>query len=120
MPDSYVAVAFGSSSTDQVMTSPDAITWTAVSSPFGTSFGAACVASDGAGTFVAIGVDTANTTTISAISTDGGATWTQHSVPPTGDPLFLWYYALIYAGGRYVGISFENSSNVLTVAISTD
>lgn len=97
MSNVYAAVAFGGTAiTEQVQTSPDAITWTARSSPVD-GYGATCI-DYGNGRFVALGISSADGTTWIAIySDDDGATWTAASIPQPST--------------RYVSIAYSPSSN---------
>lgn len=119
----YVAVAFGASSTDQVMTSPDAVTWTGRSTSFdGSTNGATLALSPGGGIFVVIGT-TGTNTLAAAISTDHGVTWTPHGIPSTGaDPVADYYSAGIYRAGLYIAVAFASPSlsPVFTVITSSD
>lgn len=95
----FVAIANNASGSDQVMTSADAITWTAVSSPFDGS-GGLCITTDGAGNVVAAGV--VSGFILSAMySTDQGATWTD----ATGYPNTEIAIDICFGAGNFVTIS---------------
>lgn len=98
-----VAIADTAPSTQQVMNSPDVITWTAQSSPVdlgALTGGGPCITANAAGTIVALGQDGNTGTWIAIVSTDNGNTWSSNSIP---QPARI-YVDICFALGLFVGL----------------
>lgn len=93
----FVSIARSASGADQVETSPDAAAWTGVTSPTDNQ-GGTCIATDGAGTIVALALDSDGTTWIAITSVDHGATWTSNSIPQPNTS----YADIVFGGGQFV------------------
>lgn len=108
----FAAIASGSSTGTQIMTSPDAVTWTARSTPLSTTLGGTCIASKGSGIFSAIGLANDNTTWIAATSTDHGVTWTSKTISQP----FSSYADLIFANGLFVALRDDIGGGVVVTS----
>jgi len=93
----FVAVCQTLTTGRQIMTSPDAVIWTDVASPLDDG-AVTCIATDGAGTIVALGQT--GGTIKALLSTDGGSTWTEETMPQLEVPGMM-----IFGGGQYVSVS---------------
>jgi len=98
----FVAIGFRTTSSQFLMSSPDAITWTTRSSPLDGGNGGKCITTDGAGTIVAIGSDSTNSALIAVRSTDHGLTWVSHAIPQPGSGQ---YVDMVFAVGLFVAVA---------------
>lgn len=79
MSGTYISVALQATTTEQIQTSADALSW-ALRASGADNGGGYCIASGGS-TVVAIVLDSSGFTSIAIRSTDAGATWSTNSVP---------------------------------------
>jgi len=106
----WVAVAVVASLAQQVMTSPDGVTWTAVTAATGGGWGSVAATDDGS---IVVALGTANSSSTNVMtSADGGATWTSRST--SGNARFV-ARSLSWGNGLFVAFADRNNG-----ASSTD
>ena len=94
-------VAVGSSGTNQVMTSPVGITWTAHAVPEASYWRSVAF---GNGTFVAVGGVKSGVSTHPVMSSTDGATWTARDATNSDD-----WRDIVFGNGLFVAVSYQGS-----------